>query len=107
MFGQSIRKCAYPSPARRGTSQVSTVSRLTSPSARNGTARTPLQFYLLAASPFSRRPTASTTRRSQRTRLVGSRLIQTMLALLSYAATRPKRFILRLHLRFLPLPQKG
>ena len=45
------------------------------PSARNGTARTPLQFYLLEPSPFSRRRTASITRRSQRSRFAGSRLI--------------------------------
>ena len=35
-----------------GTSPVSTASRLTLPNARNGTARTPLQFYLLNVFPF-------------------------------------------------------
>ena len=47
------------SPALPGTSPASTASRLTSPSARNGTAKTPLQFYLLELSHFSRRCTAS------------------------------------------------
>src|SRR6266550_5396872 len=66
MFGQSTRRCACPSPARRGTSPVSTASRLILPSARNGTAKTPLLFCLLELSHFSRRRTASITHRSQR-----------------------------------------
>src|SRR5437016_3592220 len=66
MFGQSTRRCACPSPVRRGTSPVSTASRLTLPSARNGTAKTPLLFCLLELSHFSRRRTASITHRSQR-----------------------------------------
>src|SRR6266705_2783330 len=56
MFGQSTRRCACPSPARRGTSPVSTASRLILPSARNGTAKTPLPFYLLEPSHFSWQP---------------------------------------------------
>ena len=52
MFGLSTRKCGFPSPVRRGTSPVSTASRLTLPSARNGTARTHLLFYLLEPFPF-------------------------------------------------------
>src|SRR6266498_170720 len=76
MFGLSTRKCGYPLPVRRGTSPVSIASKLTSPSARSGTARTPLQFYLLELSHFSRRRTASITLRSQRSRFAGSRLIQ-------------------------------
>src|SRR6476469_8007032 len=100
MFGQSTRKCGYLLPARPGTSQDSTASRLTLPNARNSTARTPLQFYLLALSPFSRRRTASTTCRSQKSRFVGSRLIQNILAPLPCAAATPKRFLLRPYRRF-------
>ena len=106
MFGQSTRKCGFPSPVRRGTSPVSTASRLTLPSARNGTARTPLQFYLLEPSPFSRRRTASITRRSQRSRFAGSRLIQNISAPLPCVAATPKRFMLRLYRRFHPLPRR-
>src|SRR5436190_12799913 len=80
MFGQSTRRCACPSPARRGTSTVSTASRLILPSARNGTAKTPLLFCLLELSHFSRRRTASITQRNQRSRFAGSRLIQNISA---------------------------
>ena len=107
MFGQSTRKCGYLSPARPGTSPVSTASRLTLPSARNGTARTPLQFYLLEPSHFSRRRTASITRRSQKSRFAGSRLIQNISAPLPCVAATPKRFMRRLYRRFRPLPRRG
>src|SRR6266550_5231877 len=106
MFGLSTRKCAFPSPARVGTSPVSTASKLTLPSERSGTARTPLQFYLLEGFPFSRRRTASTTRRSQRARFAGNRLIQNISAPLSCVSATTKRFMLRLYLRFHPLPQE-
>ena len=107
MFGQSTRKCGYPSPVRRGTSPVSIASRLTSPNARSGTARTPLQFYLLDPSRFSQRRTASTTRRSQRSRFAGSRLIQNISAPLPCVAVTPKRFMLRPYRRFHPLPRRA
>src|SRR6266480_2387749 len=106
MFGLSTRKCAYPSPVQVGTSPVSIAWRLTLLSARNGTARTPLLFYLLEISPFSRRRTASITRRSQRSRFAGNRLVQNISAPLSCVAATPKRFMLRLYLRFHPLPQE-
>src|SRR5438046_7467696 len=106
MFGQSTRKCECPSPVRRGTSPDSTASRLTLPNARRGTARTPLQFYLLKLSPLSRRRTASITRRSQRSRFAGSHLIQNISALLPCVAATPKRFMLRLYRRFHPLPPR-
>src|SRR6266480_7362114 len=80
MSGQSIRKCAYPSPAPVGTSPVSTASRLTLPNARSGTARTPPQFYLLERFHFSLWRTASITRRSQRFRFAGNRSIQNISA---------------------------
>ena len=44
MSGQSMRRCGFHLPAPRGISPAFTVSRLTSPSERNGTARTPLLF---------------------------------------------------------------
>src|SRR6266487_2229432 len=106
MFGQFTRKCAFPSLVRRGTSQDSTASRLTLPNARNGTARTPPQFYLLEPSHFSRRRTASTTRRSQRSRFAGSRLIQNISAPLSCVGVTPKRFMLPPYQRFHPLPRR-
>src|SRR5881628_1846832 len=107
MFGQSTRRCGYPSPARRGTSQDSTASRLTSPSAKNGTAKTPLQFYLLERSHFSRRRTASITRRSQKFQFAGSRLIQNILAPLPSVAATPKRFMLRPYRKFHPLQRRA
>ena len=107
MFGQSTRKCGFPSPVRRGTSPASTASRLTLPSGRNGTARTPLQFYLLELSHFNRRRTASITRRSQRSRFAGSRLIQNISAPLPCVAATPKRFMLRPYRRFHPLPRRA
>src|SRR4029077_13326379 len=85
MFGLSTRKCGSPSPVRRGTSPASTASRLTLPSGRDGSAPTPLQYYLRDRSHFNPRPTASTTRRSQRTRLAGSPLIQYISTLLRAA----------------------
>src|SRR5436190_23413957 len=103
MFGQSTRKCGFLSPVRHGTCPVSTASRLTLPSARNGTARTPLQFYLLELSHFSRRRTASITRRSQKFRFAGSRLIQNISAPLPCVGVTPKPFMLRLYRRFHPL----
>src|SRR6266516_2267575 len=103
MFGQSTRKCAFPSLVRRGTSPDSTASRLTLPNARNGTARTPPQFYLREPSHFSRRRTASTTRRSQRSRFAGSRWIQSTSAPLPCVAATPKRFMLPPYRRFHPL----
>src|SRR5436305_3673998 len=102
MFGQSTRKFGYLSPARHGTSPVSTAWRLTSPSGKSGTARIPLQFYPLQPSHFSRRRTASITRRSQRSRFAGSHLIQNISALLPCVAATPKRFMLRLYRRFHP-----
>src|SRR4030095_9013960 len=107
MFGQSTRKCEYLSPAPRGTSPVSTALRLTLPSARSGTARTPLQFYLLAPSPFSRRRTASTTCRSQNFLFVGSRLIQNISVPLPCVAATPKHFMLRICRRFHLLPRRA
>ena len=86
---------------------VSTASRLTSPSARNGTARTPLQFYLLEPSHFSRRPTASITRRSQKFPFAGNRLIPNISARSPCVAATPKRFMLRLYRRFRPLPRRA
>ena len=77
------------------------------PNARNGTARTPLQFYLLEPSPFSRRRTASITRRSQKFRFAGSRLIQNILAPLPCVAATPKRFMLRPYRKFHPLPRRA
>src|SRR6266576_216256 len=106
MFGLSTKKCECPSPVRRGTSPVSTASRLILPSARNGTARTPLQFYLLELSHFNRRRTASITRKSQRSRFVGSRLIPNISAPLPCVAAIPKRFMLRLYRRVHPRPRK-
>src|SRR5262245_66639556 len=100
MFGQSIRKYASPSRARPGTFPDFTVSRLTLPSVRNGTARTPLQFYLLELSHFSRRRTASTTCRNRKSPFAGSRLIQNVSAPLPSVAATPKRFMLRLYQRF-------
>src|SRR5437868_10045122 len=106
MFGQSTRKCAYPLPVQRGTSQDCIALRLTSPSAKNGTARTRLQFYLLERFHFSRRHTADTTRRSQKSLFAGNRLIQNISARLPCAAATPKRFMLRLYRRFRPLPRR-
>src|SRR5438874_8792309 len=106
MFGQSTRRCACPSPARRGTSPVSTASRLILPSARNGTAKTPLLFCLLELSHFSRRRTASITQRNQRSRFAGSRLIQNISAPLPCVGATPKRFIRRPYRRFRPLPHR-
>src|SRR5215831_14825447 len=107
MFGQSTRRCAFPSPTRLGTFPVSIASRLTLRSARNGTARTPLRFYLLDPSHFSRRHTASITRRNQRSQVGGSRLIQNISALLPYVAATPKHFMLQLYRRFHPLPRRA
>ena len=107
MFGQSTRKCGYPSPARHGTSPVSTASKLTLPNARNGTARIPLQFYLLEPSLFSRRRTASITRRSRKFPFAGNRLIQNISAPLPCVAATPKRFMLRPYRRFHPLPRRA
>src|SRR4029077_150286 len=107
MFGQSTRKCGCLSPAPPGTSQDSTASRLTLPSARNGSARTHLPFHLRETSHFSRRRTASTTRRSQKFLFVGSQLIQNMLGPLSCVAAIPRRFMLRPYRRFHPLPRRG
>src|SRR4030095_12426264 len=107
MFGLSTRKCGYPLPVRRGTSPVSIASKLTSPSARSGTARTPLQFYLLELSHFSRRRTASITLRSQRSLFAGNRLIPNILAPLPCVAVTPKRFTLRPYRRFHPLPRRA
>src|SRR5438067_5508200 len=106
MFGLFIKKCAYPSPAQRGTCPVSTAWRLTLPNARNGTARTPLLFYLLEFSHFSLRRTASITRRSQRSRFAGSRLIQNISVPLPCVAATQKHFMLRRYRRFRPLPQE-
>src|SRR5437016_726015 len=103
MFGQFTRKSGCPSPVQRGTSPVSTASRLTLPSARSGTARIPLQFYLLAPSHFSRRRTASITRRSQKSRFAGSHWIRSTSAPLPCAAATPKRFMLPPYRRFHPL----
>ena len=96
-----------PSPARPGTSPDSIASRLTLPSARNGTARTPLPFYLRERSHFSRRRTASITRRSQKSLFAGNRLIQNISARLPCVAATPKRFMLRPCRRFHPLPRKA
>ena len=85
----------------------SIASRLTLPNGRNGTARTPPQFYLLDPSHFSRRRTASITRRSQKFPSVGSRLIPSILARLPCVAATPKRFMLRPYRRFRPLPRRG
>src|SRR2546430_7796185 len=106
MCGQCTRKCVYVSPVRRGTSPAFTASRLTLPNARNGTARTPLQFYLREPFHFSRRRTANITRRSQRSRFAGNRLIQNISAPLPCVAATLKHFMLRLYLRFHPLPQE-
>src|SRR6266480_3932940 len=106
MFGLSTRKCAYRSPVQVGTSPVFTASRWTLLSGKSGTARTPLQFYLLKLFLFNRRRTASITRRSQRSRFAGNRLIQNISASLSCVAATPKRFMLRLYLRFHLLPQE-
>src|SRR5947207_9009967 len=106
MFGQSTRKSGYLLPARSGTSPVSTASRLTLPNARNGTARTPLPFYLLAPFHFSPRRTAGITRRSQRFQFAGSRLIQSTSAHLHCVGVTLKRFMLLLYRRFHPLPRK-
>src|SRR6516162_6381308 len=107
MFGQSTRKCEYPSPARRGTFRVSIALRLTLPNARNGTAKTHLRFYLLDPFHFSRRRTASITRRNQRSRFAGSRLIQNTSAPLPCVAVTPKRFMLRPYQRYHPPPRRG
>src|SRR5262249_20799694 len=107
LFGQFTRKCVFPSQVPRGTSPVSIASRLTLPSARNGTARTPLQFYLPEPSPLSRQHTASTTRRNQKSRFAGSRSIQNISAPLLCVAATPKRFMRRPYRRFHPLPRKG
>src|SRR5436309_6067791 len=107
MFGQSTRKYVCLSLARRGTSPDSTVSRLTVPSVRSGTARTPLQFYLLEPSHFSLRRIASITRRSQKSQFAGSRLIQNILAPLPCVAATLKRFMLRPYRRFHPLPRRA
>src|SRR5437762_7089815 len=92
MFGLSTKKCECPSPVRRGTSPVSTASRLTLPNARSGTARTPLQFYLLKLSPLSRRRTASITRRSRRSRFAGSHLIQNNIGALTLRGSYTEAF---------------
>src|SRR5207248_3699304 len=84
-----------------------TASRLTLPNARNGTARTPLQFYLREPFHFSRRRTASTTRRSQRSRFAGSRSIQNISAPSPCVAATLKHFMLRLYRRFHPLPRSS
>src|SRR4029077_19529447 len=107
MFRQSTRKCGYLSPAPHGTSPVSTASKLTLPNARNGTAKTLLPFYLLEPFPFSRRRTASITRRSQRFLFAGSRLIQNILVPLPCVAATPKHFMLRPYLRFHLLPRRA
>ena len=75
-----------------GTSPDSTASRWTLPSARNGTARTPLLFCLLELSHFSRRPTASIMRRSQRSRFAGSRLIPNISAALTLRGSYTEAF---------------
>src|SRR5947207_8586317 len=106
MFGQSTRKSGFLSPARRGTSLVSTASRLTLPNARSGTARTTLPFYLLEPFHFSPRRTAGITRRSQRFQFAGSRLIQSTSAHLHCVGVTLKRFMLLLYRRFHPLPRK-
>src|SRR6266487_358369 len=106
MFGQFTRKCAFPLLVRRGTSPDSIASRLTSPSAKNGTAKTPLQFYLLEPSHFSRRRTAGTTRRSQKFLYAGNHLIQNTSARSPCAGATPKRFMLQLYRRFRPLPRR-
>src|SRR6266480_377556 len=106
MFGQSIRKCGYPLLVQRGTFPVSIASRLTLPNARNGTARTPLQFYPLKPFHFSRRRTANTTRRSQKFRFAGSRLVQSTSADLLCVGVTPKHFMLRLYRKYHPLPRK-
>src|SRR6516225_6614413 len=100
MFGQSIRKCGCPSPVQRGTFPVSTASKLTSQSGRNGTARTRLRFYLLSPSSLNRRRTASITHRNRRSRFVGNRLIQNISAPLPCVAATPKHFMLRPYRRF-------
>src|SRR5438034_11654972 len=106
MFGRSTKKYESRSPVQRGTSPDSIASRLTSPSAKNGTAKTPLQFYLLERSHFSRRRTAGTTRRSQRSRFAGSRLIQNISAPLPCVGVTPNRFTLRPYRRFHQLPRR-
>ena len=104
--GSITRRCGFLSPAPRGTSPDSTAWKWTLPSARNGTARTPLQFYLLEPSHFSRRPTASITRRSQRSRFAGSRSIPNISGPSPCVAATPKRFMLRPYRRFHPLPRR-
>src|SRR6516165_856359 len=106
MFGQSIRKCAFLSPARRGTSSLSTASKLTLLSAKNGTARILLPFYLLESFHFGPRRTVSITRRSQRFRFAGNRLIQNISAPLPCVGVTPKRFMLRPYRKFHLLPRK-
>src|SRR4030095_3997452 len=106
-FGQSNRQCAFSSPVRRVTSPASTASRLTLPNWKSGTARTPPQFYLLERSPFSLQRTANITRRSQRYRFAGSRLIQNISAPSLCGAATPKRFTLQLYRRFHQLPRRA
>ena len=59
------------------------------------------------AFPFSRRRTASITRRSQKSRFAGSRLIQNISARLPCVAATPKRFMLRPYRKFHPLPRRA
>src|SRR5437870_9172890 len=106
MFGRSTKKYESRSPVQRGTSPDSIASRLTSPSAKNGTAKTPLQFYLLEPFHFSRRRTAVTTRRSQKFLYAGNHLIQNTLARSPCAGATPKRFMPQLYRRFRLLPRR-
>src|SRR6266566_9482637 len=106
MFGRSTKKYESRSPVQRGTSPDSIALRLTSPSARNGTARILLQFYLLERSHFSRRRIAATTRRSQKFLYAGNHLIQNTSARSPCAAATPKPFMLQLYRRFRPLPRR-
>ena len=61
------------------------------------------QFYLLERSHFSRRCTAGTTRRSQKSLYAGNRLIQKDIGALTLRGATPKRFMLRPYRRFHPL----
>src|SRR5262249_46191396 len=98
---------ACPSPVPRGTSLVSTVSRLILRNARSGTARTPLQFYLQNSSHFNPLRKASITRRSRRFPSAGNPSIQNTSAPLPCVAATRKRFMLRLYRRFHPLPRRA
>src|SRR5262245_11623132 len=106
MFGQSTRKCGFPLLVQRGTSPASTALRWTLLNGKNGTAKTPLQFYRPDRFHFRPQRTRTTTCKNRKSPFVGSRLIQNILAPLPCAAATPKRFMLLPSRRFHPLPHK-